>query len=836
VVILYFTFIGGSFYSDLNFSLRVFNQVVVSGVLGGWLFIKLRRREPFPRTALDVPVLAWLIVLFISAIFGLSPRFSLEKIWVSFTLVLAFYLLVDLRRKGYTTTVARAFYMSAAVVCLVGLAEFASWYFGLPLLSQSVQGWPAIGGLEHPFPPALYRLNFTLNGATPLSAYLALLIPPALGILLTTQDRDDRQAIAVWLALAFIVEGLSFSRGGILALLVSLPLTALGWWVARRGVKQVTGGARTLRRSHLLVIVGVLVVLLITASLVGPSWLKHTFANRSGSTQFRFTLWDVALSTFVEHPINGVGPYNFGRSLLQRNDPALPRLQITTAHNVYLNTAAELGLMGLLVGSWMLLAAGRAWLTRWRGTSSTTERVLVAATGAALVGFAAQSLVDTFTAPPIILPALAVAAFALTDSSSEARHVDSAQGALRPRLLTTLALLALMLYAAGLARLDLGQYHFLQSIKLAKRGDLAGAVIEAEQARQLDGTMPLYTFQLAYLLGQLTDQPEALRRSATLYRAGLSADPVDGRQTANLAAVLWQTGDRQEAIDTLARTVALEPDPLWLVNLGYFYQQLGDWDRAIEAYGQALALSPTLASSGFWQKDAELAAHWPDILAQVEASLGEKGGDLTAWQLLVSLSRRDWPAFSSQLQPILEGAPRNCGTLSLLARSQFEMDNVDEAGHLAQKAIDTLWTCSGAQLVRGLVNLAEGNLAAAEVDLRTALYFRHPDAAYYLGQLYQSRGDTDTAAHYYENAISPSVVPVDVEITLYDRSTTFDMLPPLFRMGIGPQQAEPWLALGRLYEMESDFEAARLVYETVLLEDPYLAEAQERLDALPSSQ
>jgi hypothetical protein len=244
VVILYFTFIGGSFYSDLNFSLRVFNQVVVSGVLGGWLFIKLRRREPFPRTALDVPVLAWLIVLFISAIFGLSPRFSLEKIWVSFTLVLAFYLLVDLRRKGYTTTVARAFYMSAAVVCLVGLAEFASWYFGLPLLSQSVQGWPAIGGLEHPFPPALYRLNFTLNGATPLSAYLALLIPPALGILLTTQDRDDRQAIAVWLALAFIVEGLSFSRGGILALLYPVPFYTMG----RRAV-DFCGASHQRRRS-----------------------------------------------------------------------------------------------------------------------------------------------------------------------------------------------------------------------------------------------------------------------------------------------------------------------------------------------------------------------------------------------------------------------------------------------------------------------------------------------------------------------------------------------------------------------------------------------------------
>jgi tetratricopeptide (TPR) repeat protein len=835
VVILYFTFIGGSFYSDFNFSLRVFNQVVVTGILGGWLFVKLRRGDPFPRTALDIPILAWLIVLFISAIFGLSPRFSLEKTWTSFTLVLAFYLLVDLRRNGYSTTVARAFYMSAAVVCLVGLAEFGSWYFGLPLLSQSAQGWPAIGGLEHPFPPTLYRLNFTLNGATPLSAYLALLIPPALGILVTTRDRDDRQAIVVWLALAFIVEGLSFSRGGILALLVSLPLTALGWLVARRSVEQVPKGSRTLRRFHLLVIIVILVALLIVASLLGPSWLKRTFLNRDGSTQFRFTLWDVALSTFLEHPINGVGPYNFGRSLLQRNDPALPRLQIMTAHNVYLNTAAELGLIGLLVGGWMLLAAGRAWLTRWRGTPTSTERVLVAATGAALVGFAAQSLVDTFTAMPIVLPVLAVAAFALTDSSSEARHVDFAQGALRPRLPTALAFLAVMLYAAGLAWLDLGQYHFQQSANLAKRGDLAGAVMEAEQARQLDGTMPLYTFQLAYLLGQMTDQPEALGRSIELYRTGLFAEPVDGRQTANLAAVLWQTRDHQKAIDTLAQAVTLEPDPLWLVNLGYFYQQVGDWDRAIEAYGQALALSPTLASSGFWQKDTELAARWPDILAQAEAKLAEKGSDLAIWRLLVTQARQDWPAISSQLEPILEGAPWGCHTLSLLAWSQFEMGNVDEADRLAQQAIDAAWTCSIAQLVQGLVNEAKGNLSAAELGWRTAFYFGQSDAAYYLGQLYQRQGDTSTAAHYYKSAISPSVVPVDVEITLYDRNTSFDMLPPLFRIGVGPQKAEPWLALGRIYEAEEDFEAARLVYETVLLQDPFLVEAQERLDALPSS-
>jgi tetratricopeptide (TPR) repeat protein len=852
-IIIYFTFIGGSFYSDLNFPLRVFNQIVVTTLLVGWLIGKLRRGEPFPRTRLDGPILAWLAAHFVAALFGLSSRFSLEKLWTPFTYVLAFYLLVDLRRKGQAAIVARSLYMSAGVVCLVGLIEFASWYFGLPLLSQFAQGWPAVGGLRHPFPPTLYRLNFTLNGSTPLSAYLALLIPPALGIWLTSRNHDDRQAIAVWLVLAVIVEGLSFSRGGVLALLVSLPLTGLGWWLTDRDRGRDREGRRggrdslslfSISPSRRLVIVGALAALLALAILVGPTWLEHTF-NRSHSTQFRFTLWNVALTTFREHPITGAGPYNFGRSLLRRNDPALPRYQVMTAHNVYLNTAAELGLMGLAAGGWLLLAAGRAWLTRWRRAPNAADRVQVAAAGAALAGLAAQSLVDTFAATPNVLPVLAIAAFALTDSNVE---VESSLTSARSRLKSPvwLSLVALVLYAAGLAWLDVGQFHLQRSINLGGRGDLAGAVAAAEQARRIDPAMPLHMFQLAYLypkgiygqggmtdpVGMLTYQPNALMTAAELYRAGLAAEPVDGRQTANLAAVLWQAGDPAAAIDALARAVAAEPDPTLLINLGYFYQQVGDVDRAIEAYGQALFLSPDLAGSEFWQADAERMSHWPDVLAQAEAAMTTRK-DIARWRLQIALAQGDWPVASVHAQRILEGAPEDCTGLTALARTRFEMNKIEEAGDLTQRAIDANRACGSAYLVRGMASHAAGDLAAAERDWRAALFLNQRWGAYYLGQLYEMQGDPDTAAQFYLDALSPTAVPIDVEVVLYDRRVTFDLLHPLFRIGVSPEEAEPWLALARLHEVQGDFETARHVYRTLLLEDPYLQVAQERLNALP---
>ncbi len=861
-IILYFTLIGGTFYSDLNFPLRVFNQIVVTALLGGWLIGKLRRGESFPRTALDGPILAWLVAHFLAALFGLSPRFSLEKLWTPVTYALAFYLLVDLRRKGQTATVVRGLYMSAGVVCLVGLVEFASWYFGLPLLPQFAQGWSAIGGLRHPIPPTLYRLNFTLNGSTPLSAYLALLIPPALGILLTSRDRDDRQAIAAWLVLAFVVEGLSFSRGGVLALLVSLPLTGLGWWLRN---KEREGLSLLPLPSRRLVIVGVLAIVLALAALVGPAWVQRTF-NRTHSTQFRFTLWQVALETFREHPLTGAGPYNFGRSLLRRNDPTLPRRQVMTAHNVYLNTAAELGSIGLAAGGWLLLAAGRAWLTRWRRAPDTADRVQIAAAGAALVGLAAQSLVDTFAATPNVLPMLAIAAFALTNSFVGARRrlplrarfesrnlrigsndfsrfrlhnasdqrLKSLLRALLKHALTptTLALPILALYAVGLTWLDVGQFYFRRSVRLAEQGDLAGATAAAEQARRLDPAMPLYTFQLAYLEGRLDGPPDALMEAARLYRAGLDAEPVDGRQTANLAAVLWQIGDREGAIDALARSVAAEPDPIFLVNLGHLYQQAGDVDRAVEAYGQSLARSPDLAGSQFWGADAERAARWPDVLAYAEATVAAEGENVTLWRLKIALAQGDWPAVDIYAQTLLKDTPGDCNDLSALAWSRFETSQVQEAKDLAGRAIDVNPACGRAYLVRGLANQAAGNLTAAERDWRTALFLGQRRGAYHLARLFEMQGDADAAAQFYLRALSPGVVPVDVEVVLYDRRATFALLPPLFRIGMSPEQAEPWLALGRLREEQGEFESARRVYRALLLEDPYLEVAQKRLNAL----
>lgn len=147
-LVSYFTFIGGTFYSQLNFFLRVANQVIVTLILGVWLFNRLRKGAGLPHTPLDGAIALYLAANFLSAGLGQSPRFSLEGVWFTLTHFLAFYLLMDLLRRGWTARLARAFLMASAVVCLVGLAEFLAWYFGGVLFP----GWWGIGGWQPPCP------------------------------------------------------------------------------------------------------------------------------------------------------------------------------------------------------------------------------------------------------------------------------------------------------------------------------------------------------------------------------------------------------------------------------------------------------------------------------------------------------------------------------------------------------------------------------------------------------------------------------------------------------------------------------------------------------------
>jgi O-antigen ligase len=86
---------------------------------------------------------------------------------------------------------------------------------------------------------------------------------------------------------------------------------------------------------------------------------KGTNTERLASVQSnRYDYWRVAVDTFADHPLKGAGSGAFGVEWLQRRTVAE---SVRDAHSLWLETAAELGLLGLaalaaLVGGLVLAA------------------------------------------------------------------------------------------------------------------------------------------------------------------------------------------------------------------------------------------------------------------------------------------------------------------------------------------------------------------------------------------------------------------------------------------------------------------------------------------------
>ncbi|MBP8949074.1 MAG: O-antigen ligase family protein, partial [Candidatus Promineofilum sp.] len=105
--------------------------------------------------------------------------------------------------------------------------------------------------------------------------------------------------------------------------------------------------------------------------------------------------WRAALNMAADHPLLGVGLDNFlyayrGRYIL---DAAWQEPNLNHPHNVVLDFATRLGLLGLLAGAWLLFEAARA---LWAAIRRADAAWLPVAAGLAgsLAAMLAHGLVD----------------------------------------------------------------------------------------------------------------------------------------------------------------------------------------------------------------------------------------------------------------------------------------------------------------------------------------------------------------------------------------------------------------------------------------------------------
>jgi putative inorganic carbon (hco3(-)) transporter len=329
-------------------------------------------------------LLFYFIALSLSAVFSEQPQRSAIKLAGETYLILLLILTLHIvSTVGFLRKVFLAWVVTGGIVGIVGVLTVVLFYVapGNPLLGLTLHHYGSL-------PPGPYpRVQSTFIYPAMLCNYLSagLLIALAsyrLGWLAKTTFN-----LSFWPMLVTAAFTVTPGIGGL--------LFALGLWFA---VDLQSSGKRILPRVSF--VSGT--VLAVTSIIVSAFTFRHISTSpyhfellgmRIDPTQ-RYLTWQGALETFIANPIFGKG-LGLGVAQVMFIAPSGQRQMLTDAHNMWLNVAAEAGILGLLgILSVCILVVFRTLPFRFGKDPLNVARIAI---GIALIsGFIVQSMVGSF--------------------------------------------------------------------------------------------------------------------------------------------------------------------------------------------------------------------------------------------------------------------------------------------------------------------------------------------------------------------------------------------------------------------------------------------------------
>ena len=202
------------------------------------------------------------------------------------------------------------------------------------------------------------------------------------------------------------LEGNSPRRDGALGLLALALVMAAAAWAQRAWAAKADGAAERSLPGRGVAAVAAVAVLL-GGPLAAAAFDKGTSAPATGATagrlaevgSNRYDYWEVALGSFADEPLRGVGAGGFAAEWLREREILE---SVHDAHSLPMETAAELGVVGLLLLSLFLGGVAAAATAAVRRDPSMTAG-WVAGAGVVLV----HSTLDfDWEMPAVTLPAL----------------------------------------------------------------------------------------------------------------------------------------------------------------------------------------------------------------------------------------------------------------------------------------------------------------------------------------------------------------------------------------------------------------------------------------------
>jgi O-antigen ligase len=617
---VYLVFVGGGWPGIYDFRLRALTVAIAGMTLAIWGVVALRRPEWRPRTILFPAIAACLLSLTISTIFSRNVRVSAEYLAYGVILASLYLLLVRIMASPFL----RVRLITLSGVLFVALAiEFV-----VVVLFLWSQWWAELGGLAlPPLRPNFVGLNFG-NPSAVLTVVVLLAVPAA-----ATWGRTAPRALVAIIGIGLtvgLVALLSGSRAGWLALAASAVAGGLVWILDRghrtllrsafQGLGPRSARGRSVWRGGL-TLIGVAFLAAVASAL--PAVGRRL---GEGGEDLRATYAAIALRLFGQSPIVGTGPGTWVIERIATTQANETDYYIPHAHDVPLQTLAELGLFGAAAGAILLVSLS---LLIWGAIRSPDEsrRRWGWVTGLGLVYFGLHNLLDFYANLPAALFAAAIP-IAYLDATRLPR--EAAQAPARLRLPTklraagqVLAILVVAIAVIGTLATEFPASQEAQAVARANAGDWAGAAAPARSAAA-DSSIASYLLTAGLTAARTGDDLAA----AAFFRSVATTDDLP-EAWLNLAAEQVRLNDAAGARTSLQAALRLGIQrPAIAMAAGELALELGESDLATATFTSALIEVPTLAGDPWWTSR---------LGAEVYATILNRAMQLTApetrWEL-----------------------------------------------------------------------------------------------------------------------------------------------------------------------------------------------------------
>ena len=387
-------------HSFFPFGAEIIKLLCLLTMIGCWVTrIKIEKKVLFNRTAIDIPILSYLLCSMIASFHSVHIKSNLETVLHEyFQYFIIFFCMVNtIHSTEQVKRIVKAMLITCALVCAYGLYGY---YTGLAINAG--------------------RLVATFEYHSKMARYISLLLPITVCLLFWYKN------ILIRLSLALLASMCSFS------LILTMNRTS---WMAIL-VSMFFIGFAFKKKLLMLIFVGVCSICFF---FLPSKFFAHaktiTQINKYFTTEEilgeRVLCWKASISMIRDHPLLGIGPSSrvfrnayqqYGQKIRDaekqtKNEPipTQPKKKkkkakeknkikmpdrLSNAHNDFLNICVGTGVMGLLTFLWMFTTLFYAITKAWRYLNVEYEKALLIGITASLISILSHSFTDCVWGKP----------------------------------------------------------------------------------------------------------------------------------------------------------------------------------------------------------------------------------------------------------------------------------------------------------------------------------------------------------------------------------------------------------------------------------------------------